>query len=755
MPNKRFLFIALTLFGSVPNLNAEPIAGELSKTTESSPFISVDPERNITDILPQESSNNAEPDIYFSADEIISNQESQTIEASGNVIIERENLTLYTDHLIYNQKTNQITATGNVRLTEPDGMEISADEVNLNDKLTMAEMNKIKVIMRDESRLWAEHFHKKENNNKIMRYAVFTPCDFCEAPNEKSPLWRIRARKVTHDAESQNINYNDAFLDIKNVPVLYLPFLSHPDPSVKRRSGFMTPKIMSSSYLGSAAQINYFWAIDPHSDILFSPTFTSKKGIVWGGRYRGYVQKGYIEAEGTYLNDDNKERDRNRGNLFAKGRYELSDTWLATTDINYASDSLYLKELSLDQDDQAWLTSKLAFERFQSRNYTTLEAYYYKLVSYDLKVRDQKEYRRLNYNKPLVLPYIESEFISDPNDIGAYMKNNLSLASVYHSGGIQSHRASMINSVNLPWTSQFGERYRIVGSVKTDAYHVNDYRDYDTAKDYKGNPVRIFPQLGIEWKLPFIKASENTRQIIEPVVVGVIAPNGGNKPSKIPNEDSQNASLEDTNVLDLDRYAGYDKNDNGSRISYGFNFSNYGNIMGRTSAFLAQSYHFNKKTSFSKATENNGHLSDYVGRIYAKPADYLDLTYRFRLDREDYKFNYSELAGRFGTNMLNLYASYIYLQKNRHSAESLAERQELYLALHAGLTRDWSIDIYNRQDLEDGGRSLEHGGNLIYEDECFMFVTNVKKYNSNDPDLDDSYEFKFTFYLKTLGGMGN
>ena len=177
--------------------------------------------------------------------------------------------------------------------------------------------------------------------------------------------------------------------------------------------------------------------------------------------------------------------------------------------------------------------------------------------------------------------------------------------------------------------------------------------------------------------------------------------------------------------------------------------------MGRTSAFFAQSYHFNKKTSFSKATENNGHLSDYVGRIYAKPADYLDLTYRFRLDREDYKFNYSELGGRLGTNMLNLYASYIYLQKNKHTSESLAERQELYLALHAALTRDWSIDIYNRQDLEDGGKSLEHGGHLIYEDECFMFVTNVRKYNSNDPDLDDSYEFTFSFYLKTLGGMGN
>lgn len=752
MPYKGFLLSVLTLTFFATSLYAEPIAGEISQSKESSPFISVDPERNITDILPETSSKETEPDIYFSADVLTSNQNDQTIEASGNVIIERDNLTLYTDRLIYNQRINQITATGNVRLVEPDGMEISADNVNLDDKLTTAEMNKIKVIMKDESKLWAEHFHKKANNNKTMRYITFTPCDFCE---ESAPLWRIRARKVTHDAQRQDMDYNDAFLDIKNVPVLYLPFLSHPDPTVKRRSGFMPPKIMHSSYLGDALQINYFWAINPHSDILFSPTVTTNKGIVWGGRYRGYIDKGYFETEGTYLNDNNKERDQNRGNIFAKGRYELNDTWLASADINYASDSLYLKELSLNQDDKAWLTSKLAFERFSERQYTTLEAYYYKLISYDLRMKDQTEYRRLNYNKPLVLPLIESEFISDPTKDGIYFKNNLSYASIYHSGGIQSHRASMINSVNLPWTSRFGERYRIVGSVKTDAYHVKEYKPNTTQNDFNGNPVRVFPQVGIEWKLPFIKANEDTRQILEPVIVGVLAPNAGNEPHKIPNEDSQNASLEDTNILDLDRYAGYDRNDNGSRISYGFNFSNYGNIMGRTSAFFAQSYHFNKKTSFSEATESSGHLSDYVGRIYAKPADYLDLTYRFRLDREDYKFNYNELAGRLGTNMLNLYASYIYLQKNKNPSEVLSERQELFLALHTGLTRDWSIDIYNRQDLEDGGHSLEHGGRLIYEDECFTFITNVKKSNSNDPGLDDSYEFTFTFYLKTLGGMGN
>ena len=752
---RKFLPMMLFVAGGLAfGAKADPIAGELSKKEVRSPHVTIEPKQNIADILHVSSSEENEPDIYFDADELTTDENQRTIVATGDVVVKRDQLTLYADKIVYDEKTDMITAHGNIRLVEPEGATIYSDEVNLAAKLTRAEMNKIKVIMRDESKLWAEHFAKKENNNKVMRYVTFTPCDCCEV-NGKAPLWRIRARKVTHDAAKKDMNYNDAFIDVKNVPVLYTPFFSHPDPTVKRRSGFMPPKIGRTSYLGGTLQSNYFWDINEHADFLFSPILTADKGIVWGGRYRGYLTKGYVQLEGTYLRDDNKERPNDRGNLFANMRYELTNKWLFSSNINYSSDSLYLKELSLDKDDQAWLTSDVSLRRFENRNYTSIQAYYYKLISYDLREHDSAEYNRLKYNKPFVMPIVESELISEPSSIGSYFKNTFSLASLYHSGGAQSQRATMINSFNLPWTSAFGERYKIVASLKSDIYHIEEYQYNIRSKDYSGNPMRVFPQLGIEWKLPFVKASDTSRQIIEPVIVGVLAPNGNNKPHRIPNEDSQDVNLEDTNVLDLDRFAGYDRNDTGSRISYGFNWNTYGNIMGRTSAFFAQSYQFNEKTSFSESTETTGHLSDYVGRIYAAPSNYLNLTYRFRLDHNDYQLKYNELATRLGTNMLNLYVSYIYLQKNKNASEALSERKEIYTSIHAALTRDWSVNIYNRQDLSRGGGSLEHGGSLVYEDECFMFVTNVKKYNSNDPDLDDSYEFNFSFYLKTLGGLGS
>ncbi len=748
------LFLSMMLVATFANIaNAvEPIAGEMLKKQETTPYFDVEPKRNLTDVMPSTEKVEEEPDIYFVADELISDDKNKILEAKGNVIIRRANLTLYTDRLVYEQKNDNITAVGNVRLEEQSGHIVYADSVNLADKMSKAEMNKIKVILSDETKIWAEHFRKKENNNKVMRNALYTPCDFCEGV--ENPLWQIRARKVTHDAKRQDINYNDAFLDIKGVPVLYTPFLSHPDPTVKRRSGFLTPNIGSTNYLGGTMQLKYFWDINPNSDILFSPIFTTDKNVVWGGRYRQYFNKGYMNLEGTYLRDDNQDRPENRGNLYAIARYELNDFWVADADLKYASDSLYLKELDLDGEDDAWLTSNIRLQRFESRDYALIEAFYYKLISYDLRENNASEYARMKYNKPLVAPLAEYEMVTDASKIGAYWKNTFNFASVYHEGNNLSHRLSMINSWNLPWISPFGERYKIMASVKSDAYYVDGYSEVGTNKDFDGNVLRVFPQLGVEWKLPLVKATESSRQIIEPIIVGVLAPNGGNKSNRIPNEDSEDVELDDTNVLDLDRYSGYDRNDTGSRISYGLNWSSYGNIMGRTLAFVAQTYQFNKNGSFAKSIENDGHFSDYVGRVYAAPSDYLDLNYRFRLDKDSYKLQYSELGARIGTDLLNMYVSYIYLQKNQNATELFDERKEIYTSVHAALTRDWSISLYNRHDLADDGGSLEHGGNLIYEDECFKFITTIKKYNSNDPSLDNDYEFNFTFYLKTLGGLG-
>lgn len=697
--------------------------------------------------------------IYFSADEVIENSADKTITAQGDVVISRDNIVLKTDKLIYNREKDVITAKGNVSITQSDGAIIYADQATLSDKMSKGTINKVKAILADESKISASRVKQTAQKDKHFFHAVYTPCDTC-GENSK-PLWSIKARKVTHDNTRHDVYYRSAYLTIKDVPVLYSPFLSHPDPTVKRRSGFMMPSLISNNYLRAAVKVNYFININEHEDILFSPIFSDKQDIVLGGTYRKMLYNGELNTTGTIMKD--KETNKNRGNITAIGRYEINDLWLARMDINYASDGAYLKDLSLPGKTDTWLTSSVAFERFKNRDYASIEGYSYKLISYSLRNANIREFKRREYSKPYIFPLATYEDISETNSIGAYFKNTFNLASIYREhDGTQTQRATMINSWNLPYTSPFGEKYRFLASLKSDAYYVDKF--YNNNTNYTGEVGRIFPQAAVEWRLPFIKATETTRQIVEPIVVAVAAPNGGNKINKIPNEDSLNAQFDDTNILDIDRYAGYDRNDTGSRVSYGLNWSSYGNILGRTSSFLGQSYYINKNESYAMALGDTSKLSDYVGRIYASPNSFLDFNYRFRLNKDTLRVKYSELNSRIGSKILSANISFISIKgrdqkgadKNLYFFDDYKERKELYTALNTKISQNWNFQIYNRQNLaKNDERSLEHGGKLIYEDECLKLIFNAHKYNSTDPDYDDGYEFSVTFLLKTLGSIGS
>ncbi len=738
----------------------EPYAGAIVRKDNSfTPNADFSP-NNLTDIMPNVDKSEDEQEIYFSADEMETEENNNIIIAKGNVVVTRGKMELTSDRLWYDQKKDILVSEGNVVVREEDGSVLYTDKITLSQKMKRAEVDKVKVIMKDESRIWADRFVKKVSNNKQLRKASYTACDMCEG---KSPLWQIDARKITHDAKGQNINYNDAVVRIKDVPVFYLPFLSHPAPEVKRRSGLLMTSMGSSSYLGQYLRPTYFWDVSDHTDVILSPYFTTDKGVVLGGQYRQYFYNGHISAEGTYLEDDGEYKDKKyskfnrpskRGNLFLDARYELNDLWVANLDFNYTSDVFYLKDMNLMGEDDAWLTSKLSFERFKGRDYATIEGYYYKLTSYTLRERNDLEYRNRMKSMPSVAPYMEYENISDANKYGAYFKTNISSASVYRDNDEEQQRLSMINSWELPYTSDYGEQYKFVASLKSDLYYVNDYM-YKSDDSYDGTLGRVFPQVGVEWRLPFVRATETTRQILEPVIVAAFAPDQDNDIEKIPNADSADAEFDDANILSLDRYAGYDRNDDGSRISYGLNWSSYGNIMGRTSAFIAQTYQLSDSSTFMQAVGEEDRLSDYVGRVYASPNNYLDLNYRFRLDKNDFELNYSELGARVGSDIFNVYTSYIYLQPNQNSYYSSEERKELYLSLNTKLTKNWTLGIYDRVDLTDDGGSLENGGHLTYEDECLKLSFVAKKYNYDNPTMDDDYEFGLTFFFKTLGGIGS
>lgn len=734
-----------------------PEAGEFRTKEEKHPTAEMFVSNNITDFKTvADKPNTAEEDepVNFSADEMINDDKNNIITAKGNVEIIYNEMRLLTDKLVYDENADTVTALGNVKLYAADGSIVDGDKIVLSDNMSVGDMYNIKAFLKDKSYVTAKSFRQKNNHTKVMRKASYTACDVCEG---KSPLWQIKAQKVQHNEDTQNVYYNHALIYFKKVPIFYTPFMTHPDPTVKRRSGFLAPNIGSSSFLDAYFQPRYFWAVNDQTNVLISPIFSSNKNPIWNGEFSHYFYNAKTSLSGSYLKDNQKKRPKHRGNFIAKGRYDINDYWRLTYDWRYASDYVYLKDMGLPNQDDAWLNSYIKLERFSGRDYVSINGYYYKILSYNLHRRSVNRFHALDSQKPTIAPLIEAEFYSDPLIWGSHFRNELTTASVYHKNGAETQRITSINAWELPYTSVYGEKYRLVASVKSDAYYVNRYPNAED-DTYTGTTTRFFPQVGLEWRLPFVRATESSRQIIEPVVVAVAAPNGGNKIEKIPNEDSEDVYFDDTNVLDLDRFAGYDRNDTGSRVSYGFRWNSYGNIFGKTSAFIAQSLEQDEHSVFLQGLDNedNSHVSDFVGRINASPNQYLGLQYRFRLDRKDLDAKYSEFSTTVGPSFLKFSASYIFLQGNTHYYNLYSERKELRTAIRVNVSENWMISLYNLQDLTKKYRGrLEHGGKVIYDDECFRWDVSFKKYNTNNPNLDNDYEYSMTFYLKTIGSFSS
>ena len=442
MSNRSLLLISL-LAGSIIGTSTvraaelpEVVAGTKVSKVSPKPFGELEQNPNITGFMTPLPIKRESKEIYFSANEMENNRELETITAIGDVNIIREGLTLNADKVIYNQKDDIVTAVGNVRMIDAENNVLFSDYVVLSNQMSQGEMENIKIIMKDESRIAARRVRTMSNKNKIMNNAVYSPCDVCTAnPN---PLWQLKARKIKHDAESQNVYYKDATLEIKGIPVFYTPFLSHPDPEVKRRSGFMIPGFGSSSYLDGYLQPKYFWNISPHEDLTISPIISAKRGVIADADYRRYFDRGYLHTQGSVMRDNDKEE--TRGNLYVKSRYELNDYWVSDLDLNYVSDSMYLKDLSLPKKEDAWLTSSTKLQGFDNRNYAAVEAYYYKLISYDLRVLDVQEFRRRKYDKPYALPLISYENVSDPGAYGAYFKNTFDFASILRDQDVSTQR---------------------------------------------------------------------------------------------------------------------------------------------------------------------------------------------------------------------------------------------------------------------------------------------------------------------------
>lgn len=675
------------------------------------------------------------------ADELRYDSELGIVTASGHVEIAQGDRVLLADTVSYDEKSGAVTASGNVTLMEPSGDVAFADFVALSGGLESGTIENIRILLKDRSRFAAHRAVRTGGTHTVLSHVVYSPCELCAEDPMRAPLWQIKAVRVVHDQERHDIIYTDAVLEVFGVPIAYSPYLSHPDPTVKRRTGFLTPGYGSSDELGSYVEAPYYIVLGPHRDFTFTPKITTREDAVFFGEYRERIGAGGFDVDGSITRVDRRDDDgikirgkETRGHIRANGLFPMDDTWRWGFAAYRATDDTYLTRYGIDEVDT--LTSRLFAEAFGGSDYAVANAYFFQGLNEDDDTGDT----------PFVLPLVDYKHVGRQGDDGDYTTIDLNGMVLTRTDGTDSRRLSATAGWHLPYVAPAGDVYLLSASLRADAYHV---ADAGVGGDENGFTGRIVPEISLGWRYPFARNGEATSQIIEPIVVATISPPGGN-PRKIANEDSTDFDLNDINLFEPQRFPGLDRVEDGPRVSYGLRLGTYGDGGGRATALFGQSYRVEDQGTFDIGSGLERELSDFVGRVEISPGSILDLVYRFRLDRSTLDFRRNEIEALIGPPRLNLRVGYVGLSDKTSAVVEPQDRQEINLIGHAEIDKHWTINGEMRRDLSGAGL-ISAGGGITYENECILIGIKIRRRFVSDRDAPEDTSYQLVVKLRNLG----
>ena len=655
--------------------------------------------------------------------------------------------------MTYNQRTETITASGNISLLEPSGEVFFAEFVELSDDLKDGVAEGIRVLLPDRSRIAAVGGRLVAGIRTTMRKAVYSPCEICKEHPDRPPTWQIKAFEVVHDRANQEIEYKDAWLEFYGVPVLYTPYFYHPDPTIKRKTGLLTPSFGFSSELGTMVRAPFYVAISPTTDATITPIFTSKEGPVLFVEHRNRFVGGYFEGrgsvtQGTGIDAESKaikgEDDKEiRGHFKGRLGVHIDDTWRAGTNLEFASDETYLRRYGFGGSET--LTNQFFIEGFRGRNYSSANAYFFQDQRSDVSQK----------TIPLVVPLLDYAFVSQPGHYGGRWSIDSNFVNLSRNTGTDTRRLSFKTEWQLPYTSDIGEIYTLFASLQTDAYWVNKLADPENpGHTFSGLTGRFFPQAGLDWRFPLARSWGGLAHVVEPIAGVIVGPNGGNS-EEIPNEDSIDFELDDTNLSSRNRFTGLDRVEGGLRAYYGLKTAFHGTKSSRASVFFGQSYRVKDDSTFEEGSGPDGNFSDFVGRVEISTSQYLTLLYRFRLENEELSFKRNELQLTAGLPALRVSANYLSVdQENQGSSDSFPGREEITLSMSSKITERLSIGANTRRNLAEDGGWINHGFKLTYQDSCLLFTGGFTRTFTSDREIKPTDTLFVRVTLRTLGSVG-
>ena len=695
----------------------------------------------------------------------------------------------------------------------PTARSRSARLIDLSDDYRDGFVNSLRQETIDDTRLAAARAERTGANYTVFQSGVYTACEPCRDDPKKPPLWQVKAVRIIHNESEKMLYFEDARIEFFGVPVAWTPYMSAPDPTVKRKSGFLMPGMSYNTYYGFGLETPYYFALAPDYDATFAPRFTTTQGPLLRGEFRQRLENGdySIRASGIDQLDKNVFEENGyqapgfrewRGAIESGGHFNLSPQWswgwdaVRVTDETFFSD-YHIRTLQATSPNtllsaateginQLYLTGRGDRSFFDIRGIE-----YYGYTGFDVGYQGAL---------PVVLPLMDYAYTFDQPVLGGELALNTNITGIHRqTPSFDAISANAVNgdlcdtavadtaqkipancllrgipgnytrgSAEATWRYQyidpyFGQVFIPFVSLRGDAAAMDIYNDPGVANFINtgdSTALRAMPAVGLEYHYPFIAVQSFGTQTIEPIAQVIARPNEPDI-GKLPNEDSQSLIFDDTNLFKVDKFAGWDRVEGGGRANAGVLYTMQFNRGGNINMLFGQSYQLFGLNSFAVPDATNTGLgtgldktlSDYVARISLEPTRYFNITSRFRFDEATWNVERFEFESRVVFDRWT--ASIMYGDYAAQPQLGFLTRREGVLPTGAlKLTQNWVVNAGVRYDLEANKISQSRFG-VGYIDDCFIMSLNYITDFSYSNIVTTNKSFMFQLSLRTLGEEGN
>ena len=666
------------------------------------------------------------------ADEIKINQAGELV-ASGAVTVWYEDRKVTASSITYASQNDKLIIRGPIRIIDNQSTMILGDQAELSEDLKVGIIKSAKIILGYQVQIAAAKVLQKDARYSEAFNIAATSCHVCL---NKTPLWQIRARKIVQDKFEKQIYFEHAQLRVLDIPVFYLPFMRLPDPSLKRATGLLAPKLKTSSVLNTGIKIPYFIRLNKHKDFTITPFYSPKtKTIEY--RYRQAYTSGFMLIEGA-LTRDALIPNKNRGYILSDTSLILQNGYNLGIQLQAVSDPSYLFEYDFAQLDR--LNTKLELSR--SMRYQNSEV---KLSNYH-SLRESEN----NATQPTLVAegaiesrlnpdMIKGEIGLEANFLKSYRYsdlNNDGPDSDTLVDGYDTTRLSLLSNWDHGWEIANGIILHFENEFGLSQYYVQQHADIGP------KATRMFGvgAVGLRW--PWYRINSNGGiGIVEPQIQLVRSVSSN---TAVPNDDSTQVEFDEGNLFRLNRAPGLDLIENGSRLNVGLAGSQFMDSGSNLSWKIGRVLRSEALSTFPSGSGLSNSISDWLLATNFQQKNGIELINR-ALIASDGVVTKSETSLKVNRNQHQIRATHVELTKNSNISQNQS-LSSVALEWNYNLNSNWRSDSKFQFDSNIGRLSkLELG--LRYENECVNVDLSSSRSFSTSSTLIDKTDFTLSVEL--------